>query len=192
MIDVNKFEKVEVASAAALDAWLETHHSRAESVWLVTWLKAAGGQRHVGREAVLDSLVAWGWIDGVRRKLDAEKTMQLISPRRQQIWAQSYKDRAARLEAEGRMREPGRHAIEASKRAGLWSAFAEVDALIVPEDVAGALSARAATSRFAALAPSYRRNVLRWIAGAKRAETRAKRIEDLVARTARGEKVPQF
>ena len=56
-------EQVEVTSQAALWAWLETHHSQDASVLLVTWKKAAG-ETYVGRDAVLDALIAYGWIDG--------------------------------------------------------------------------------------------------------------------------------
>jgi hypothetical protein len=67
---------------------------------------------------VLDELIAFGWIDGLRRKLEDARTMQLISPRRQQAWAQTYEDRAARLEAEGRMHLAGLTAIAVAKAAG--------------------------------------------------------------------------
>lgn len=185
----DRFPKIEVTSAEALWAWLDRHHRQAESVWLVTW-KKANPEKYVSREEVLDALIAYGWIDGVRKAVDAEKTMQLISPRQQRAWAESYKLRAARLEAEGRMRAPGRAAIEASKTAGLWDAQAEVDALTVPEDLMEALGAGRAW--YEAAAPSYRRNVLRWIAGAKTAATRERRVAAVASHAAEGRKVPQF
>ena len=83
--------------------------------------------------------MAFGWIDGIRRKLDDDRTMQLISPRKVQHWAKSYKDRAARLIEEGRMQAPGLASIEAGKASGLWSFMDDVDALIVPEDLRMAL-----------------------------------------------------
>jgi uncharacterized protein YdeI (YjbR/CyaY-like superfamily) len=73
--------------------------------------------------------VAWGWTDGLRRKIDDGRVMQLISPRGQQVWAQSYKDRPARLIAEGWMQAPGLAAIEAAKVNGTWDKAAEVDRL---------------------------------------------------------------
>ncbi|MFN4099185.1 MAG: YdeI/OmpD-associated family protein, partial [Pararhodobacter sp.] len=102
-MDADRFRQIEVHSEAALWDWLAAHHGQPDSVWLVTW-KAAHRDLFVSREAVLDALIAYGWIDGRRMKLDDSRTMQLISPRRQQAWAQSYKARAARLEAEGRMK----------------------------------------------------------------------------------------
>ena len=187
MIPTDRFEQVEVASADALWAWLAAHHARAEGVWLVTWKRHVPA-RHVGTGDILDALVAWGWTDGLRRKLDADRTMQLISPRRQQVWAASNRDRAARLIAEGRMAAPGLAAIEAAKAAGLWEAEAAVDALIVPPDLAAALGA----ADFGRYPPAYRRNVLRWLHRAVRPGTRAARIARIVETTVAGTRIPQM
>ncbi len=138
MIPTEGFAQVEVRSAAELRAWLLAHHGQAESVWLVTWKKAPGAP-YVSVQEVLDELIAFGWIDGLRRKRDDGRTMQLISPRRQQAWAASYKQRAERLEAKGRMHSAGQAAIAAAKAAGRWDETAEIDALVVPEDLTDAL-----------------------------------------------------
>lgn len=184
-------QRFEITKAKALWDWLETHHGQDGSIWLVTW-KAAHRDKYVSRDAVLDALIAYGWIDGRRMKLDADRTMQLIAPRKQQVWAQTYKDRAARLIADGRMHASGLAAIDESKRAGLWDALADVDALEDPEDLQTALAEKGAIAWWQGAAPSYRRNVLRWIAGAKKPETRAKRIGIVSDHAARGEKVPQY
>ncbi len=62
----DKFEKLEVKSANELRDWLVKHHAQSESVWLVTWKKAAKAP-YVSRDEVLDELIAFGWIDGIRR-----------------------------------------------------------------------------------------------------------------------------
>lgn len=192
MIPTEGFAQVEVRSAAELRAWLTDHHAQAESVWLVTWKKAPGAP-YLSVDEVLDELIAFGWIDGLRRKRDDGRTMQLISPRRQQAWAMTYKQRAERLEAEGRMHPAGRAAIASAQAAGRWDETAEVDALVIPPDLAAALSAVATAERFfQRAAPSYRRNVLRWLHGAKRAETRAGRIARIVELSAEGRKIPQL
>ncbi len=100
MISSERFPHVEVTSASELRAWLLDNHERDEAVWLVTDKKAVP-ERYVSTQQVLDELVAFGWIDGIRRAVDDERTMQLISPRRTQPWAKSYRDRAERLIAEG-------------------------------------------------------------------------------------------
>lgn len=184
--------RVEIEAAQQLWDWLDSHHVQEDSILLVTYKKAAGA-RYVGREAVLDALIAYGWIDG-RRYVheDPERTMQLIGPRRQQVWAESYKRRAAQLEADGRMRASGSTAVQQAKQAGLWNTARDVDALVVPGDLAAGLSAHGATDRFAQMAPSYRRNVLRWLSTAKRQPTRDARIEKIASLAARSEKVPNY
>jgi uncharacterized protein YdeI (YjbR/CyaY-like superfamily) len=192
MIPTDGFSKVEVRSAADLHAWLLAHHGQAESVWLVTWKKKPGAP-FVSMNEVLDKLIAFGWIDGLRRKLDDDRTMQLISPRKQQAWAKTYKDRAARLESEERMQPSGRAAIESAKSAGRWDETSAVDALAVPDDLAAALRAKPkAATFFEDAAPSYRRNVLRWLHIAKRAETRLARIAKIVEACADAKKIPQL
>jgi uncharacterized protein YdeI (YjbR/CyaY-like superfamily) len=192
MIETDRFAKVEVSSTEDLHQWLSAHHGQPESVWLVTFKKHVPA-RYLSTSDVLDALLSYGWVDGIRRKLDDDRTMQLVSPRRQQIWAKSYKDRAARLIAEGRMTPAGLTAIAASKRDGLWDAMADVDALVVPADLDAAPRAfPPAADHFTAASPSYRRNVLRWIKSARTDLTRRKRIALASAHAARGEKLPQM
>ncbi|MEL7255233.1 MAG: YdeI/OmpD-associated family protein [Pseudomonadota bacterium] len=189
--DPDRFEHVEVQSPEELWQWMAAHHGQDAPIWLVTW-KAAHRDKYVSRDTVLDVLIAYGWVDGRRMKLDDDRTMQLLAPRKEQAWAQTYKDRAARLEAEGLMQAPGRAAIARAKQSGKWNAMAKVDALEEPEDLVQALSAHDATSWWDQAAPSYRRNILRWIAGAKTEATRSKRIGIASEHAARGEKVPQY
>ena len=199
MIPTSGFEKIVAPDARTLWDWLSLHHGQPDSVWLVTWLKRPGAP-YVSREAVLDVLLAWGWIDGLRRAHgypheagpEEGQTMQLISPRRHQRWTQSYRARADRLIIEGRMAAPGLAAIAAAKAAGTWEGDQEVDALLVPDDLAAALAAVGAGATFAAFAPSHRRNVLRWIAQAKTVPTRLKRIETVAALARQGQRVPQL
>jgi uncharacterized protein YdeI (YjbR/CyaY-like superfamily) len=192
MIETDKFAQIEIDAAPQLHQWLADHHAQKESVWLVTHKRGAG-EKYVSREEALDALIAYGWIDGIRRKRDDGKTMQLISPRKHQRWAKSYKDRAARLEAEGIMKEPGRAAIASAKQSGLWSELDHVDQLATPSDLDAALLTKPpAKDYWQDFAPSYRRNVLRWIAIAVKPETRAARVEKVALLTSLNQKVPQF
>jgi len=192
MIATDNFEKIEVTSSLALRAWLSVHHAQQDSVWLVTFKKHAG-DNYVSIDQVLDQLLCFGWIDGVRRKLDEDRTMQLIGPRRHDVWAKSFKDRAARLTQEGLMTAAGHAAIARAKQQGLWDVTAEVDALAIPDDLEAALGASVdAREYFENAAPSYRRNALRWIFNAKTATTRQKRIAQTVMLSVRRERVPQL
>ena len=180
-------DDLEIETTQALWEWLAQNHAQPQSIRLITW-KAAHPEKYVGREDALDALLVHGWIDGRRFVVDADRTAQLIAPRAQQAWSQTYKDRVERLRVEGRMHPSGEAAVEAGKASGLWDFFADVDALIVPDDLASGLDKTA----WEGLAPSYRRNVLRWIKLAKTAATRIKRIDAACTATAKGTKLPQM
>ena len=83
MVKTKNFEKIEVQSATQLRDWLFINHTQKESIWLVTYKKHVP-DKYVSISEVLDQLLCFGWIDGIRRKLDEDKTMQLISPKQTQ------------------------------------------------------------------------------------------------------------
>lgn len=189
MVDTDRFPRVEVGSVAELHRWLSRNHSRTEAVWLVTYRKSVP-TRYLTTDQVLDELVSFGWIDGVRRKLDDERTMQLISPRRTKPWARTYKIRAERLIAEGRMQQPGLDSVTAARESGAWEELNDVDDLVIPDDLRDALTAAApAWEVFSGFPPSVTRNILRWIASAKTAPTREKRIAATAEEARHGRRV---
>lgn len=190
MVNTDNFEKVEVTSARQLREWLEMRHTQEESVWLVTYKKQVGAN-YVSVHEVLDEVLCFGWIDGVRRKLDDQRTMQLIGPRRVQHWAKSYKDRADRLTREGRMSAAGLHAISESRRTGLWNFMDDVDALEIPDDLLEALRAHPGSAdHFKRFPTSSKRFVLRWIKVSKTSETRARRIQTTALLAAQNKRIP--
>ena len=189
MIKTENFQKVEVSGSEELRSWLENHHSQKESVWPVTFKKAVP-EKYFSTSQVLDELLCFGWIDGIRRKLDDNRTMQLIAQRKVEHWAKSYKDRAAKLISEGKMHEAGIRSIETSKKNGLWDFMDEVDQLIVPNDLQEALGKHAgATEFFYGINDSSKRFVLRWLKLAKTSKTRSARIMQLAELSAKGEKL---
>ncbi len=190
MIKTENFKKVEVTSADELHLWMEENHRQRHSIWLVTYKKEVR-DKYVSVHEILDEILCYGWIDGVRRKLDDKRTMQLLSPRKAQHWAKTYKDRAAKLIEEGRMRPAGFKSIEESKRNGLWNFMDEVDQLIKPEDLVKALADRpGAADFFDNINDSSKRFALRWIKLAKTAGTRARRVEKIAHLAAREQKLP--
>ena len=190
MIKTENFEQVVVESQAALRKWLLEHNEQEASVWLVTYKKSEK-EKYVSREEVLDELLCFGWIDGIRRKRDEKTSMQLIAPRKAQHWAKSYKERAAKLIEEGKMHNAGLATIAAGKASGLWHFMDDVDALIVPEDLKNALqNLRGAERFFEGINPSSKRFVLRWIKLAKTEKTRTNRILKVAQLAAKGEKLP--
>ncbi|MEL6974050.1 MAG: YdeI/OmpD-associated family protein [Bacteroidota bacterium] len=190
MIKTERFDKVEVASQEELRSWLLKNHTQLESVWLVTYKKSIPN-KYVSRWEVLDELICFGWIDGIRRKLDETKTMQLISPRKVEHWAKTYKERATRLIDEGKMHPTGLKAIEVSKANGLWNFMDDVDNMIVPKDLFDELNKHeGALGFFEAINASSKRFVLRWIKLAKTDKTRRNRIRKIAELAAKGEKLP--
>lgn len=192
MLKNDQFEKVEVTSPAQLRDWLRDNHPSDASYWLVTHKKSEG-DKYVSVQQVLDELIAFGWIDGIRRKLDDTRTMQLISKRQVQHWSKSYKDRAAKLIDAGHMHEAGLASIEEGKSTGLWHFMDDVDALIAPDDLKVALDAQSpAREHYEAYPDCYKRNILRWLKLAKTDKTRDKRLQEIIVTSARNERIPQM
>jgi uncharacterized protein YdeI (YjbR/CyaY-like superfamily) len=190
MIKTENFVKVEVRSAIELREWLQKNHKQKDSIWLVTYKKEIK-DKYVSVQEVLDELLCFGWIDGIRRKLDEQKTMQLISPRQVQHWTKTYKDRFAKLEKEGRMTEVGRKSVEISKQNGLWNFMDDVDALIKPHDFIKCLEENPpAMIFFDAFGAASKRFMLRHIKIAKSVTTRAKRISEITLLAKQGKKLP--
>jgi len=189
MIKTENFIQVEVKSSSELREWLLMNHTQKESIWLVTYKKEVT-EKYVSVQEVLDQLLCFGWIDGIRRKLDQERTMQLIAPRKVEHWSQTYKLRFAKLEELGLIHQSGFNAVESSKKAGLWNFMDDVDNLIIPNDLQEALTkTNEAKLFFEAINASSKRFVLRWIKLAKTDKTRASRIEQIVQLSSRGEKL---
>ncbi len=190
MIKTENFKKVQVQSIDELHQWLKKNHNQEESFWLVTFKKEVK-DKYLSTGEVLDELLCFGWIDGIRRKLDDQRTMQLISPRKTKHWAKTYKDRVAKLISENRMQEAGYRSIEVSKQNGLWDFMNDVDKLIKPDDLSQALANNAeAEAFFDHINPSSKRFVLRWLKLSKTEKTRQNRIRKIVELSAKGQKLP--
>ena len=190
MAGLANYDRIQVRSIQELHHWLLDNHTSDESWWLVTYKKSVI-DKYVDRWDVLDELICFGWIDGVRKKLDEQRTMQLISKRKVQHWAKSYKERAALLTKEGRMQASGLKSVEEGKTNGLWHFMDDVDNLIIPADLELSLkSAEGAFEFFNQINDSSKRNSLRWLKLAKTEKTRQKRLLELTRLSAQGEKLP--
>jgi uncharacterized protein YdeI (YjbR/CyaY-like superfamily) len=159
--------------------WLEKNHTRKDGVWLVSYKKAAGKPRVEYDEAVEEAL-CFGWIDSKGGKVDDERTMLWMSPRKAGSgWSKPNKERIERMVAEGKMTPAGLEKIEAAKKDGSWTALDAVEALEVPDDLAKAFDGYAdARTNFDAFPRSAKRAILEWISNARKPETRAKRVEE--------------
>jgi uncharacterized protein YdeI (YjbR/CyaY-like superfamily) len=189
MVKTENFIQIEVNSTIQLREWLQQHHTQKESIWLVTYKKEIK-DKYVSTQEILDELLCFGWIDGVRRKLDEQKTMQLISPRQVQHWTKTYKDRFAKLEKKGLMTDAGRQAVAISKQNGLWNFMDDVDALIKHDDFIKCLEKHPpAMQNFEAINASSKRFMLRYIKIAKTEATRVKRINEITLLAQQGQKL---
>ena len=190
MTKTENFIKIEAESASKLRDWLLHNHSQKESIWLITFKKEVQ-DKYVSIQEVLDQLLCFGWIDGIRRKLDNERTMQLISSRKVEHWAKTYKVRFAKLQEAGLVHQSGFDSVNASKKVGLWDIMDDVDNLIIPSDLNQALTGhQPAMEYFQKFSPSNKRFILRYIKLAKTAATRTKRILQVVTLAAENKKIP--
>jgi len=190
MLKTENFKKVEIESQEQLRNWLRLNYSQEEGIWLVTFKKSEK-EKYVSRDEVLDELICFGWIDGIRRKLDNTRTMQLISPRRVQHWAKTYKDRAGKLIKENKMHQSGLDSIKKGKESGLWNFMDDVDNLEIPDDLKTALNKlEGAFDFFDNINNSSKRFVLRWIKLSKTEKTRNIRIAKIAKLSSISEKLP--
>ena len=122
-------------------AWLAAYHAATSGVWLASW-KRATGRPAVPYEEAVEEALCFGWIDSTANTLDDARGLQLMTPRRPRSgWTRLNRERVDRLEAEGRMTEAGRRAVEVAKDNGWWSLYDAAEDLVEPDDLAGALDA---------------------------------------------------
>ena len=177
----DNYTQAQPVSRAEWGQWLAEHHASQPGVWLVYFKKAIGQPSVTYAEAVEEAL-CFGWIDSLPRKLDAERTQLLFTPRKPKSgWSKVNKERLLRLEAAGLLLPAGLAAIARAKENGAWESLDAAEAGTVPADLAAALAADAPAARhFAAFSPSARKMLLNWVLGAKRPETRAHRVAGAV------------
>lgn len=172
-------------------AWLSSHHATAAGVWLKLGKKGSGKPSVTYAEAV-EVALAWGWIDGQKRPVDAAWWLQRFTRRGpKSIWSRVNREKAVALIEAGAMKAPGLAEVERARRDGRWEAAYESQSrATVPPDLAAALAANPRAARFfEALEAHNRYAVLFRIHAAKKPETRAMRIEKFVAMLARHEKL---
>ena len=179
-----------IPSAAAWEEWLSAHRD-GEGAWLKQ-AKKGSGLTTISHVEALDVALCHGWIDAQRRSLDDRFYLQRFCPRtRRSTWSKVNREKVAALTAAGRMRAGGVAAVEAAQADGRWdAAYDPPSRAMVPPDLQKALDASpAATEFWARLDKSNRYAVLHRIQGAKRPDTRARRITQFVEMLARGEKI---
>jgi uncharacterized protein YdeI (YjbR/CyaY-like superfamily) len=181
-----------LADAEAWRAWLQSNHATSDGVWLVVAKKGAEAPTELLVTESLDEALCHGWIDGTRRSRDDVTFLQRYSPRRaRSTWSKRNVEHVTRLEADGRMHAAGRAEIERAKADGRWDAAYHGSAeQVVPDDLLAALARQpTALAMFQILTAQNRFSIVFRVEGAKRPETRARRIEKYVDMLARGETI---
>src|SRR5262245_46876155 len=169
------------SSPEAFRAWLE-RHGRTEKELNLRCYKTHAKERGLTYRQALDEALCFGWIDGVRRSLDADSFTQRFSPRKaDSYWSAVNTRRYGELEKEGRVRPPGREAFDRrSKKTKDRYSFEARPRALAPYYMKKLRARERAWRFFARQPPGYRRLMAFWVMGAKRTETRERRLEILI------------
>lgn len=154
--------------------------------------KKDSGITSVNHAEALEVALCYGWIDGQRKAEDSKYFLQRFTPRTpRSTWSKINRDKALKLIEEGRMQPAGLAEVDRARADGRWDAAYDAQSVAtVPPDLQAALNAKPkAAAFFAKLDSRNRYAVLFRTQGAKKPETRARRIAQFVEMLAKGEKI---
>ncbi len=177
-------------SPEALRDWF-TQHAASSTELIVGFVKTATGRAGLTWPQSVDEALCVGWIDGIRHRLDDEHYKIRFTPRKPgSHWSAVNIKRVPELQAEGRMTPAGLAAFEARTEARSRRASYEQETVALPpEDLRTFKAHRAAWRFFSATPPGYQRKVIWRVISAKRADTRARRLAQLIEACGRGERL---
>lgn len=176
-------------SAAAWRHWLATYHAGAAEVSVGFW------KRRIGRPSLswpqsVDEALCYGWVDGVRHRIDEDAYRIRFTPRRPgSVWSQVNLKRFAELQAEGRVTPAGQAAFDAGKLDGPNYSFERETASFGAELLALFQSDPRAWRHWEASPPGYRKLCTHWVTSAKRPETQARRLAQVMDAAAHGRRI---
>lgn len=162
--------------------WLEQNHQEQQSLWLILY-KTNSSKFNLSWSNAVDEALCFGWIDSTRRPIDEEKFMQFFSQRKPKSnWSRINKEKVEKLIAEGKMSEAGINSIEVAKENGSWTFLDDIEDLVIPPDLATELATHSIANEFYQnLSKSIKKQILYWLASAKREETRRKRLQTIIS-----------
>ena len=179
------------ATPAEFRAWLERHHADENEVVVGFYKKATGRPTMSWTDAVREAL-CFGWIDGIRRSIDAESYSNRFTPRKPSSnWSAVNVRHAEELIRAGRMTPAGLAAFEAraSARTGVYSYEQRNEARLDEAQERQFRADEQAWEFFQSQPPGYRQTAIFWVVSAKREETRARRLATLIEDSARGRRI---
>ncbi|WP_338873262.1 YdeI/OmpD-associated family protein [Spirosoma sp. SC4-14] len=180
-------------SQAAWRQWLSANHAIEKNVWLIIHKKGSQTPSVTYDEAV-DEALCFGWIDSAVRKGTDKYYYQFFARRNPKSnWSRVNKAKVEKLTQAGLMTEAGLAMVELAKQTGTWTALDELEEGVCPPDLQARLNANpTAKQYFDAFPRSVRRGILEWLLNAKQAETRARRIDEIVILAERNERANQY
>ena len=173
-------------------AWLDEHHARAAEVW-VGFYKVGSGRPSITWPEAVDQALCFGWIDGVRKGIDADSYANRFTPRRSRsIWSAVNVKRAQELIEAGLMRPAGLDvfARRTEARSGIYSYEQRGEATLGDDFERQFRANEQAWAFFQARPASYRKAAIWWVVSAKKDETKRKRLATLIEDSAHGRTVP--
>ena len=176
----------------AFRAWLGRNHATATEL-VLRCFKTRVAEQGVTYAQALDEALCFGWIDGIRRRVDDDSFSVRFTPRkRRSVWSRVNIAHVERLTKSGRMRKPGLAAFAArtEERTGVYSF--ERQTTLAPAYARLVRGNTVAWAYYQSRAPWYRRTSTHWIMSAKREDTREKRLALLIACSALGTTIPQL
>jgi uncharacterized protein YdeI (YjbR/CyaY-like superfamily) len=186
-----KLPILEFATQQDWEAWLAEHYTDPTGIWLKI-AKKATGVLSISYSEALEGALCYGWIDGQKAAFDERYWLQKFTPRRaKSIWSQINCDKATSLIEAGKIQPAGLHQVELAKADGRWeAAYVGQSKATVPDDLQKALDKNPqAHDFFLTLNSVNRYAILFRIQTARKAETRATRIQKFVDMLAKGEKL---
>jgi uncharacterized protein YdeI (YjbR/CyaY-like superfamily) len=180
-------------SSSDFRKWLAAHHANAKEL-LVGFYKKGTGKPSITWPESVDEALCFGWIDGIRRRIDDDSYSIRFTPRKtSSTWSSVNIRRAQELIREGRVTPAGQKAFDARKenRSGIYS-YEQRSAELVEPYASTLRRNKAAAKFFASQPPSYRKAANWWVVSAKKEETRLKRLELIIKHSAAGQPIPQF
>jgi uncharacterized protein YdeI (YjbR/CyaY-like superfamily) len=169
-------------SSAALRAWLLEHHAQATDLWVGFHKKGSGVPGMTWEESV-DLALCFGWIDGIRKRVDEFRYVIRFARRKpRSIWSVRNIGRVRELRKQGLMEPAGLRALGnmKSERQAVYSYEQRRNARLSPAHERRFRARKKAWDFFRAQAPSYQRTACWWVVSAKREETRSRRLDALI------------
>ncbi len=178
----------------AFRRWFEEHHASAHELWVGFYKKGTGRPSITWPQSV-DEALCFGWIDGVRKKIDEERYVIRFTPRSSRSgWSTVNSRRIKQLIKEGRVLPAGLRAFKARdvKKSGVYSFEQRVNPTLDPASEKRFRANKDAWRFFQLQPPGYRRLTTFWVMSARKEETRARRLDRLIADSAAGQRIREF